>query len=360
MATGFPERYRPIDALPSAAAYVDADGRILVENEPFRELRSVHPGAIPAEAFTLPRLFADEEREVIREMLGEHHPRLRRAARAFSVVGSPTRMFVECVPIMRRSGGNFWLVTLRPARSGAKLSDDLVSRATVTAGIVHDLRAPVQLVLGWAALLRRQDDEPDRIEHAMTIIERNAVLVMSLLEDLLEQTRATWVRAPRRPHHVDFVELVRAEVKAVQNLADERRIAISLAVESPAVAVEGDETHFRRVVVNLLGNALKSTPAGGAGECKVWSSDGWAGISVRDTGPGIPRELLPRVFEPFAHHSKRPLHKDEGLEPGLAIVRQLVERHGGTVTAESAGSGSGATFTVRLPEAGRGFVAASA
>ena len=124
---------------------------------------------------------------------------------------------------------------------------------------------------------------------------------------------------------------------------------LSIAVDSDGILVEGFEIQLRRIVINLLGNALKFTLRGGAVECRLWQSGGWAGLVVRDDGPGIPGELLPRVFEPFVQELGHLAHGNEGLGLGLAVVRQLVELHGGNVTAESAGDGGGATFTVLLP-----------
>lgn len=351
MATGIPERYRPIDTLQSAAAYVDAEGAVLVENDSFRALRSfTGSGAARVGGFMLPTLFIESDRKVVRDVLAGERQGSRPASRTLTPAGATAPMLAEFVPIKRKAGGRiFWQVTLRPSQQPAGPFVELASRAAMTAGIVHDLRAPVQVVIGWASLLRRKHDDPERIEHALTLIERNAELVMNLLDLLLDQTRPLRPRAPLPGRTVDLAELVRAEVRAIQPLAEESGVRVSLTIDAPEIAVQGDEVQLRRVVINILGNAVKFTPRNGVIACRLWRLGGWAGLAVRDNGPGISREFLPRVFDPFVQEPGHRLHSDEGIGLGLAVVRHLVEQHGGTVTASSAGSGRGAAFTVLLP-----------
>ena len=355
MATGMPGRYRPIDALPSPAVYVDGGGCILVENDAFRALREGCGSSSPlasGEGSALPMLFAEGDRNAVREILASQRRRSRRTSRGVSLAGSLVPMVAEFVPVRRKSqGSTFWLVTLRPPQQVPEPSGDLASRAAVTAGIVHDLRTPVQLVLGWASLLRGRTDDPRRIEHALMIIERNAELMMDLLENLLEQTRPPSTRTPARSQQIDLVALVSAEVRAMQPLADENGVRLSLEIDSPTMTVAGDVLELRRVVINLLGNALKFTPRDGAVECRLWLSGGRAAMAVRDNGHGIAREFLPRVFDAFVQEPGDRLRTDEGVGLGLAVVRHLVELHGGSVTAASGGNGCGAIFTVLLPAA---------
>ena len=230
-----------------------------------------------------------------------------------------------------------------------RLPADLGSRATMIAGIVHDLRAPVQVVRGWASLLRRKHDDPARTEHALSIIERSAETLKDLLEALLEQTRPAWMDAPVRRQELDLAELVRSEVRGVEPLADQAGVRVSLSADVPALALEGNEVQLRRVVANLIGNALKFTPRGGSVECRVWGWPQWAGLEVRDNGRGIDRAFLPKIFDAFQQEPSR--HSRDGHGLGLHIVRDLVELHGGRVSAASDGPGRGAVFTVLLPVA---------
>ena len=196
MDTGIPERYRPVDSLACAAAYVSRDGVILQANDAFLALwLTSDSGAGPIDRQTLPLLFVPHDREAVRQTLAAPG-RTRRVLGLGAVAGSGAPMLAEFLPICREShGGLVWLVTLRPSQHAHEPSADLTSRAAVTAGIVHDLRTPVQVVLGWASLLRRKHHEPERIAHALAIIERNAELLMNMLEDLLERSRPSWVRA---------------------------------------------------------------------------------------------------------------------------------------------------------------------
>jgi signal transduction histidine kinase len=353
MAADIPARYRRIDALPWAAAYVDDQGRILVENELFHSLRSTRASG-PVDSFTFGRLFVEGDREAVRALLAAEQR--QKITRLVTLAGSRAPMLADFLPIARQSGGvPFWQVMLRYSRrpvleaDAHPAIDPAVSRAAVTAGIVHDLRGPLQVVLGWASLLRRTHDDPDRFEQALKLIQRNGELLRDLLDQLLEQTRPHWIRPPGRRDHVDLADLVGAEVRALQPRADDQGVRLSLAVDGAPVLVTGDEMQLRRVVINLLGNAMKFTPRDGAIDCRLWRTGGWAGLAISDTGPGIAAEFLPRVFDPFTQESGRTPHGDEGLGLGLAVVRHLVEQHGGSVTAESAGSGQGSTFTVLLP-----------
>jgi signal transduction histidine kinase len=348
MATTTLERYRPVGTLPCAAGYVDSAGGILAANDALFDLQ-VQAGVTAVEGHTLPMLFVQGDRESVRDVLSARDAHARRAALTVSVAGSLDSMLAEFVPIRRRSHPVVWFVTLIPSAQAAVSPADVGSRAALTAGIVHDLRAPVQVLLGWTSLLRRQHDEPERIEHALTNIERNAKLLMDLLEELLAQTRPPWTSASMRQRALDLAELLRAEVRAVQPLVDQGGVELRLAVDSPAIVIGGNEVHLRRVLANLIGNALKFTPPGGTIECRLWRSPECVGLVVRDNGQGIDCEFLPRVFDAFSQEPGGLVQGKNGRGLGLHVVRQLVELYGGTVTAASEGSGCGATFTVILP-----------
>jgi signal transduction histidine kinase len=219
--------------------------------------------------------------------------------------------------------------------------------ALTCVGVVHDMKTPLQCVLGWASLLRHMR-EPERIESALKIIERNAKVQMDLLEDLLELLQPSSGHLRRRRQHVDLAGLVKAELRAVEPLADECQVRVALTASSPTVEIEGSETDLRRIVANLVGNALKFTPRGGSIECRVWQSGAWAGVAVRDTGRGIDAAFVPHIFDAYRRGSGRG-SREEGWGLGLNIVRHLVRRHGGTVTVRSAGRGRGTTFCVLFP-----------
>jgi signal transduction histidine kinase len=343
--------YRPLDAWPCAAAYVDGQGGILSANDAFLDICGLAANGSP-ERHTVLGIFVDDDREPVRETLGRSGGSAQPVARSVRLVGSRSTTSAQFVPIARRSCDSFWLVLLLPAQRTSRGHDDPAFRAALTAGIAHDLRGPLQVVLGWTSMLKRTHDDPERLERALTIIEENVKLEMALTKDLLELLRPSFSRSPLPRHRIDLSALVEREVRAVQPLAQERGVQICLTARADSareIAVEGIEVHLRRVVANLVGNALKFTPAGGSVDCRLWRSAAWAGIVVRDTGLGIDGQQLPNVFNAFRHDSLRSTENGDGLGLGLSVVRQLVEQHGGTVTAASPGSGRGATFTVLLP-----------
>ncbi|HXE81201.1 MAG TPA: HAMP domain-containing sensor histidine kinase [Vicinamibacterales bacterium] len=351
-----PESLRPLAQIAVAAAYVSASGEIIAANDWFHALKSACPSVSDeaVEPFVLPMLFVEEDRAIVRDLLASASLTPGCLSRALTAAGSLAPVIAEFTPIRRRSDERlFWCVTLRPSNEAVAPPLDLSSRSAGTAGLVHDLRAPVQVVLGWASVLRRHAGEMPHLEQALTSIERSAELLDSLLEDLLEQTRPGWSRKPAEQVDVDLVDLVNAEVGLIQPLADARDVTIAVFADSPAACVRGDALQLRRVVMNLIGNAVKFTPPHGVVTCRVWRAGGWAGFAVTDTGPGISGEYLRRVFDPFVQEPGRRFRRTEavGLGLGLAVVRYLVEQHGGTVTAASPGSGQGTTFTVLLPAA---------
>jgi signal transduction histidine kinase len=183
------DRYRPLTAVPCAAAYVDGEGTIFSSNEMFDALRQDVPGG-PPDGNGFPVLFVPEDREQVRELLAGAGSRARRTLRAGADAASAVKLAVEFIPIRRRvRTGIVWLVTLRPVETAVRITPELATKAALTERYVDDLRGPVQDVLGWASLLRRSYDEPERIEQALATIERNAEVLMNLLRNFLEQTR---------------------------------------------------------------------------------------------------------------------------------------------------------------------------
>ena len=204
-----PERYRPLSTLSSAAAYVDRGGAILWSNEAFDSLRAGLVNGSTNE-HALPALFADEDRDRVREILARARSRVRQTLRGVAIADSP-RMAADFVPIRRRSGASVtWLVTLRPVEVALESSSELSIKAALTGRIVDDLRAPIQELLGWSSLLRRTRDTPEHVDQALAIIERNAELLISLLENLLAESRRPEIGPPRRSERPDPSEGSRA------------------------------------------------------------------------------------------------------------------------------------------------------
>ena len=223
-----------------------------------------------------------------------------------------------------------------------RLKDDFL------ATLSHELRTPINAILGWAQILLMGGLSPDRVRHGLNTIARNARLQAQLVEDLLDVSRIVTgsVRLDIQP--VDVRQVVEHALDAVRPGAEAKQLRVSLAVE-PGLTLSADPVRLQQVLWNLLSNAVKFTPPGGAIQVSADVNDGDMECSVSDTGVGIEVDFLPHVFERFRQADSSPTRAHGGLGLGLAIVRHIVELHGGTVAVHSDGPGRGATFTVRMP-----------
>jgi signal transduction histidine kinase/ActR/RegA family two-component response regulator len=216
----------------------------------------------------------------------------------------------------------------------------------------HDLRAPLNAVLGWTDLLRRELLDRGRRERALVTIDRNARALLGLVEELLDISRINAGRMQLDVQPLDVSNLVRRVVDATHPSAREKGLVLGCAIEEGAIVV-ADTKRVEQCVTNLLSNALKFTPSGGRIDVSVTRDDDQVTIAVKDTGAGIAQAELLTVFDCFQQGDDRAVTKG-GLGLGLFIVRQIAHLHGGTARAESDGEGRGATFTVELPVADRG------
>jgi signal transduction histidine kinase/AmiR/NasT family two-component response regulator len=217
------------------------------------------------------------------------------------------------------------------------------------ATVSHELRTPLNAVLGWATLLRSNNlDEAGR-ERALETITRNARSQQQLIEDLLDVSRAISGKLRLDARRVNPKKFIEEAIEALRPTAQARKVRIRQTIERNLGSVLGDPARLRQVVWNLLSNAIKFSSRGGLVVLTARRVDASLEISVKDRGQGISPEFLPYVFERFRQADMTTTRMHGGLGLGLAIVRQLVELHSGTVTVESPGHGLGATFTVRLP-----------
>ncbi len=217
------------------------------------------------------------------------------------------------------------------------------------ATLSHELRTPLNAVLGWTRMLQRGTVPPDRTQAILETIERNAAAQMQLVEELLDLSAMAGGGLRLNVTRVDLRELVGGAVETVRPAADGKTLRVKVTVSDSVKEIAGDPARLRQVLWNLLANAVKFTPAGGDIEVSVVDGPADVEITVRDTGPGIPPEFLPLVFEPFRQADSSSTRTVGGLGLGLAIVRHIVEAHGGTVTAQSDGPDGGSVFSVRLP-----------
>jgi PAS domain S-box-containing protein len=215
--------------------------------------------------------------------------------------------------------------------------------------VSHELRTPLTAMLGWARMLRGGVLDRATAERALEVIERNTTLQAQLIDDLLDLSRTITGKLQLELQVIDPVAVVHAAIEAVQALADAKRIALKVVLDASVGPIVGDPQRLQQVVWNLLSNGIKFTPPHGTVELDLDQTDSMARITVRDTGPGISPDLLPHMFEPF--HQAKEARRLGGLGLGLAIVRHIIELHGGSVRAESAGEDRGATLIVEVPRA---------
>jgi signal transduction histidine kinase/ActR/RegA family two-component response regulator len=215
--------------------------------------------------------------------------------------------------------------------------------------VSHELRTPLNAVLGWARMLGSNQLTDGRAAHAIATIERNAASLTLIIDDLLDMARiiAGTMKLTFKP--VDLVAVTRATLDVVGPMAAARRIKIALSADSSfSDVVNGDPARLQQAIGNVLTNAIKFTPEGGRVDVSVEHVGSALEIKVVDTGQGISADFLPYVFDRY-RQAGGVISRQQGLGLGLAIVRQLVELHGGTVHAASEGEGRGSTFIIRLP-----------
>ncbi|MEH2222974.1 ATP-binding protein [Nostoc sp.] len=213
----------------------------------------------------------------------------------------------------------------------------------------HELRSPLNPILGWARLLQTREFDAVALKKAIATIERNAQLQAQLIEDLLDVSRILQGKLNLKMLPVNLVLVIEAGLETVRLAAEAKNIQIQTMLDAAFGKVLGDSGRLQQVIWNLLSNAVKFTPEGGKIDIQLECVDAQAQITVSDTGKGISPEFLPYVFEYFRQADGTTTRKFGGLGLGLAIVRHLIELHGGTIQAESLGEGQGAIFRVRLP-----------
>ncbi len=217
------------------------------------------------------------------------------------------------------------------------------------ATVSHELRTPLNSILGYARLLESGSLDEGAQLHAVGVIARNAMTQAQLIDDLLDLSRLATGRMQLTFDRCDLGEIVDSALEIVQPSADAKGVAVTVQRAPAGAAIRGAAERLRQVVWNLLSNAIKFTPRGGHVDVTVTSTDSHAELVVSDDGVGISATALPHVFELFRQEDSSSTRGQGGLGLGLALVKSLVDLHGGYVTAESEGKGKGARFTVGLP-----------
>ncbi len=228
------------------------------------------------------------------------------------------------------------------AEAANRAKDDFLSMVS------HELRTPLQSILGWVAVLRQRPDSRERMTRALDTIERSGRVQAKLIDDLLDASRIVHGRLTLDFQPVELHRVVEAVLEASRPVAAAKGVLLEASLEEE-VLVLGDVERLQQVVSNVLGNAIKFTPAGRRVRVTLEHAGDVAHIVVQDEGQGVDPAFLPDVFEPFRQGDDVRGRKQGGLGLGLAIVKSLVERHGGRIDLASEGRDRGATFTIVLP-----------
>ncbi len=245
------------------------------------------------------------------------------------------------------------LIRAQAARTAAEMVAQRAEEANrikdeFLATVSHELRTPLNAIVGWSSMLGRRELEPS-IQHAVDVIARNARAQARIVDDILDVSRITTGKLQVDPKPTDLGSIVRQAIEVIRHSAAAKQITITFRPAQEQYPLVGDPDRLQQVVWNLLSNAIKFTDPGGMVRIDLSQRDAMLSLSVTDTGIGIDAGLLPFVFERFRQGDSSTTRRYGGLGLGLALVRHIVELHGGTVSASSNGPGQGSTFTLALP-----------
>jgi PAS domain S-box-containing protein len=235
----------------------------------------------------------------------------------------------------------------RAARAEAERANRV--KDEFVAMVSHELRTPLNAILGWIELLKRQHADPATLAHGLEVVGRNTRLQAQLISDLLDVSRIASGKLHLELDRVNLVEIVRQSAESFQPAAADHNIHLDMKLPAEPISLVGDAARLQQVLWNLLSNAIKFTPKGGTVRIELHRREQSAQLLVSDTGMGIRREFLSDIFERFRQGAAMTTRRHTGLGLGLSISKHLVELHGGTIAASSAGEGMGATFAVELP-----------
>jgi signal transduction histidine kinase/CheY-like chemotaxis protein len=300
---------------------------------PLLKICAEHTGIIPAESYTM--LETQDQR--LRAVL-----QLQQKARSLEAEVAERKKAEE---ELRAS-----LVREQIARTESETANRMKDEFLAT--VSHELRTPLNAIMGWSHMLRSSKLEPAVVERALETIHRNAKAQAQLVEDILDVSRMITGKLRLDIEPVDVATVINAAIDAVQLAAESKGIQLKVTLDPSARHTFGDSSRLQQVVWNLLSNAIKFTPADGSVELRLERVDSSIQLRVSDSGQGIKPEFLPFVFDRFRQADATSTRQIGGLGLGLALVRHLVELHGGSVAAASDGEGCGATFTIKLPLAG--------
>jgi PAS domain S-box-containing protein len=322
-------------------------------------------------AMTIQELTCPEDREqdfaLYQQMLlgeGEYETERRYVCKDGSVVwiyinvialrderGNPIRATVSVVDITGRKQAEERLkeALAREQESRGEAERANRSKDEFIAMVSHELRSPLNSILGWTTALRRAGYEQELHDRGLEIIERSARMQSQLIDDLMDTARAISGKLRLEVRPTDLAEVIEKAVEVVRPAAEAKGVSLGARLDRNAGQITGDPDRLQQVAWNLLSNAVKFTNKGGRVDVRLERVDPYAQITVSDNGLGIKPEFLPHVFDRYQQAGTSGGRRAGGLGLGLSLTLQLVEMHGGSVAAESEGEGKGATFTVKLP-----------
>jgi PAS domain S-box-containing protein len=332
----------------------------LLEGLRFRDLLTV-PGKIYHDTHVAPLLqMQGSVREIAFEInrIGNTAlPVLFNAAQRMRPDGQPLLITITVTDATHRRQYEHELLLARRAAEQAanteRAARELAEQASRTkdeflALVSHELRTPLSAILGWTQVLRRQAGENNELMNGLAIIERNVRLQVRLVDDLLDLSRVVSGKLRLDVQRVDLASVIEAAIETAQPAADARSVRLQQVLD-PGIVVSGDPGRLQQVFWNLLSNAVKFTPRGGLVRVLMERVNSHIEISVIDSGQGMSAEFLAHAFERFRQSDSHAARETGGLGLGLSIVKHLVEMHGGSVEAQSAGEQKGSTFIVKLP-----------
>ncbi len=317
-------------------AYAMGSFRNEAEARCFQAVCQQHTHVIPAESYSRAKDDDARSRAIAAlqqraQSLEAEVERRKESERQLSVAQAESNRLLACEQLAR-----------------AEADEAMRLKEQFLAVLSHELRTPLNAILGWTQIAGTSRHDALTRQRALEVIERNALTEARLIDDLLDVSSMVSGRLALHSDFVDLHAVIEGAAEAVRQAARAKRIDLRLRLEATDCIVSGDRNRLQQVVWNLLTNAIKFTPQTGVVEMRLERTQGHAHLSVHDTGRGITEALLPQIFELFRQGDSGRA-RQPGLGLGLALVRYLVEAHGGTVRAESAGLGQGSAFTVRLP-----------
>jgi PAS domain S-box-containing protein len=351
---------------------IDADGRILEFNQAAAATFGIsRDEALGRElaALIVPEALRERHRAALRRCVetGEAHilgkrlemPALRADGTEFPIELAVTRVGIADRPIFtahlrditERKRMEEERVDLLAREHTARLQAEQASHTKdeFLATVSHELRTPLTAILGWASMLQTRQFDPDRVPQIYDSIFRNAQAQAQIVNDLLDVSRIVNGQLRLDFQTVDVCEIARLSLDTVRPTAIAKNVTLQSEIEATGCRALADPARLQQIIWNLLSNAAKFTASGGVISLAVRRSESLVSIEVTDTGMGIPADFLPHVFQRFWQADSTTTRVHGGLGLGLALVRHLVELHGGGVSAASAGEGRGSTFTVSLP-----------